>query len=115
MSKTTLFSFTLAACLALGACADDESRDPPSDNPALGDPSDVPGPTVIPDGSVAPPAIAPAVDGDTGTPPVAKAIPLIDWVDDLLDHHTTDEATPDTVHDKNIADNEDPTTFAKRF
>jgi hypothetical protein len=52
----------------------------------------------------------------TTTPDAAsdnKPIPLLTWVDDLIDHHTRDDAVPDTVDDKNIEGTEDPAAFDK--
>lgn len=58
-------------------------------------------------------------DAQVGTTPdggaSSAAIPLVLWVDDLLDHHTDDDSAPDTVHDKNIFDDENPATFDLRF
>lgn len=56
-----------------------------------------------------------APDGGVTQPAAGSPIPLILWVDDLIDHHTTEESPPDTVHDKNIADDEDPRHFLKYF
>lgn len=47
--------------------------------------------------------------------PGRTAIPLELWVDDLIENHTTDRATPDTVHDKKISDTEDPSLFDHYF
>lgn len=109
---TTHVRFALALMLSLGAlaCADDDSKDPVV-TPAVDSAVPVPAPTA--DADAATPT-APVSDTDAGTP-VSMAIPLIDWVDDLVDHHSDDTSAPDTVHDKNIADNEDPTTFDRRF
>lgn len=52
---------------------------------------------------------------DTGAPVESKAVALVDWVDDLVDHHTDDVSLPDTVDDKLIVDDEDPNTFNGRF
>jgi hypothetical protein len=41
----------------------------------------------------------------------ANGIPLVVWVDDLVEHRTTDEAEPDTVDDKVVIDSEDPDLF----
>lgn len=91
MNRKSSLLLACALSLVLGACSDDES-----------------GPQVV-DAGASP--VAP----DAGAPVVGQAIPLILWVDDLLDHHTTDESVPDTVHDKNISDDEDPAVFEKRF
>lgn len=101
--QTILLSCLLG--LSLAACTDDDDFDGSS---PIGDGGATVTPSAQPDASG-------STDTDAGTPPVSKAIPLIDWVDDLLDHHTNDESPPDTVDDKNIADNEDPATFDKRF
>jgi hypothetical protein len=47
--------------------------------------------------------------GPEGTAPV----PLTVWVDDLIDHRTNDDAPADTVLDKMIIDDTDPTSFDK--
>ena len=41
-------------------------------------------------------------------PPPVAAVPLVDWVTDLVKNP---EAPPDTVEDKTIKDTEDPTAF----
>jgi hypothetical protein len=101
----------LALVLSLGAlaCADDESKEPLT-TPAFdaGVPTQ---PAATADSAT---TTTPVPEADAGAP-IGKAIPLVDWVDDLVDHHTDDTSLPDTVHDKNIADNEDPTTFDRRF
>lgn len=105
---TTLLRLALGLSLSLGAlaCADDERTDSVV-TPAID--SAVPAPTTDLGMPTAP---VPATDAGPG---VSKPIPLIDWVDDLLDHHTDETSVPDTVHDKNISDNEDPSTFDRRF
>jgi hypothetical protein len=117
MNKTCLIALSCALCLALAACTDDESTDaatlaPPS-TPLVdaSTPNEASDASTVPSDGSAPVARA---DGATASA-TAKAIPLIEWVDDLIDHHTRDDATPDTVDDKNIADDEDPTKFAGRF
>jgi hypothetical protein len=40
-------------------------------------------------------------------------VPLTVWVDDLIDHRTSDQAEPDTVEDKKIEDDTDETSFDK--
>jgi len=103
LNKRVLLSCLLG--LALAACTDDD------------DAAQTRTPVVDSGTSVAPaaPSDAATPNVEDGSAPVSKAIPLIDWVDDLLDHHTNDESSPDTVDDKNIADNEDPATFDNRF
>lgn len=93
--------FCAVALLAI-ACSDDNE-------------SPLPEPTT--DASVAPDAAPPTTTPapDASTPAVSKAIPLIDWVDDLLDHHTDDVSPPDTVDDKNIIDDENSAVFDSRF
>jgi hypothetical protein len=49
-----------------------------------------------------------APEPETTTPP--PAIPLVAWVTDLA-NQTTDDAIPDTVEDKNIADTDDTAAF----
>jgi hypothetical protein len=109
MKTNVSWLLVCALGLALGACADDESTTAEATPVADGGTLTPPAPTT--DAGTAPPG--PLADG--ATPPASKPIPLIDWVDDLVDHHTNDTSSPDTVDDKNIADNEDPTTFDRRF
>jgi hypothetical protein len=42
-------------------------------------------------------------------------IPLVVWVDDLIDQRTNDSSPPDTVEDKRIMESEDPALFDKYF
>ncbi|HEY6880043.1 MAG TPA: hypothetical protein VI299_18590 [Polyangiales bacterium] len=78
------------------------------------------------DDDEAKPVVEPTVDAATPTPDASlvpddagtttgRAIPLVEWVDDLVDHHTDDVSLPDSVDDKHIIDDEDPSTFARRF
>jgi hypothetical protein len=59
----------------------------------------------------------PATEEDASAPdpgPTAgDTVPLTVWVDDLIDHRTSDEAEPDTVDDKKIEDDTDETSFDK--
>jgi uncharacterized lipoprotein len=56
----------------------------------------------------------PATEDAAATPePATGPVPLTVWVDDLIDHRTTDEAEPDTVDDKRIEDDTDETSFDK--
>jgi hypothetical protein len=48
---------------------------------------------------------------DAGSAPTGSAIPIELWVDELVENHTTDQAQPDTVDDKNIENTEDPSAF----
>ena len=54
----------------------------------------------------------PQTDADAGAAPVGP-VPLTVWVDDLIDHRTTDQAEPDTVDDKIITDDTDESSFDK--
>ncbi len=50
--------------------------------------------------------------GQVPTPDAGSAaIPLAEWVHDLVENRSADDAEPDTVDDKNIADTEDPAAF----
>jgi hypothetical protein len=69
-------------------------------------------------------ALPPALPNDAGgeaTPSSApdaalpQAIPLIDWVDLLVDKYGDESAQPDTVHDKNISDDERLGAYEKFF
>ncbi len=94
--------------LALGACGDDDSKGPMEWVDAGPDA----GPILTSDGSTVIPAdAAPLGDGGVAN----KGIPLVDWVDDLVDRHSTEMSIPDTVHDKNIIDDENQMTFDKYF
>jgi PBP1b-binding outer membrane lipoprotein LpoB len=68
-----------------------------------------------PDASVTEPD--PEVDAGQLDPdasiPSTDPVPLSLWVDDLIDHYTTDDALPDTVDDKNISDDTDEASFDK--
>ena len=57
--------------------------------------------------------VTPQPDANTGgtTDAGTAGIPLALWVDDLLEHRTTDDALPDTTDDKVVIDNEDPELF----
>lgn len=98
MLKRTI-TLALAITLSLAACSSDKSGgDDNTNNPA-------------------PTASEPAPSEPVSTEPnpavESKPIPLLAWVDDLIDHHTSDQALPDTVDDKNIEANEDPAAFDK--
>lgn len=49
------------------------------------------------------------------TPVENKGVPLVDWIDDLLEHHTNESSEPDTVDDKIILDDHNPATFDRHF
>jgi hypothetical protein len=99
--KSTL-TLCAALCLPALGCTDDESVTPLVDAAV-----EVP---VADAGAVAP---TPTPEADAGA--ASAPIPLLLWVDDLVDHHSTDDATPDTVDDKNIVDDESPTAYDARF
>lgn len=88
-----------ALALLVIACSDDDGGKP------------VPEPTAD---AVTPTPSSSATPDDAGSVE-ARPIPLIDWVDDLLDHHTNDVSLPDTVADKKIVDDENPSIFDRRF
>jgi len=95
--RRTLLLCTFA--LVAFACTDDDEESVQPELPV--------------DAAVPPAEPTPAPDA---APPVeSKGIPLIDWVDDLVDHHTDDSSPPDTVDDKKIVDDEDPAKFDSRF
>lgn len=88
-------------CFALlAACGDDDTATTPVEPPA---------------DAALPTASDAAVTTDAAVPVQSKGIPLVDWVDDLVDHHTDDTSAPDTVDDKKIDDDEDPSHFQSRF
>ena len=93
MKPTSTLLFALA--LSLSACTSDKSspdaREPDSDQTAPNEP---------------PPAtLPPSID--------SKPVPLLAWVEDLIERRTSDEALPDTVDDKTIEGTEDPAAFDK--
>lgn len=55
----------------------------------------------------------PGVSADAGATPGDKAVPLLAWVDDIIEKRSSDEALPDTVDDKNVEDTDDATAFDK--
>jgi hypothetical protein len=62
------------------------------------------------DAQVEPEPEADAGAADEGT---VGPVPLTVWVDDLIEHRTTDDAEPDTVDDKLITDDTDESSFDK--
>lgn len=108
--RPTLF-LTLACLLSVVACSDDVASGALVADAAVTPASNVPnGDSGVPNASDA----AVPSGSDAATTATAK-IPLLVWVDDLVDHHTRDDAVPDTVDDKNIADDENPSAFDSRF
>ena len=106
MNRT--LSLTLVGLLSAFGCADDSSSGTQVADaavPATSTPSS--------DAAVNSDAAVTSAS-DAATTGSAK-IPLLVWVDDLVDNHTRDDAVPDTVDDKNIADNQDPSAFDARF
>jgi hypothetical protein len=55
----------------------------------------------------------PSEEVEDGAVTPVGPVPLTLWVDDLIDHHTTNFAEPDTVDDKIITDDTDETSFDK--
>ncbi|MDB4977008.1 MAG: hypothetical protein JWN48_5349 [Myxococcaceae bacterium] len=102
MTRTTNLSLGCLLALLLAACSDD------AHSPTLTPVADAALPPELAPPDASTPA-QPSADG--GTP----AIPLLLWVDDLVDHHTSDDSAPDTVDDKNIVDDENPTAYDARF
>jgi hypothetical protein len=100
-----------ALMLVLAACGDDDKSpvraEPSSDagSPSLGV-------TPAADGGA---SVAPVGPGSSATAAGTAPIPLLVWVDDLVDHHSTDDAIPDTVDDKNIVDDENASAYNARF
>ena len=91
-----------ACLLVAAACADDLARETPVADAAVSTSSMSSSDAAVPSAT------------DAATTATAK-IPLLVWVDDLVDNHTHDDAVPDTVDDKNIADDENPSAFDSRF
>lgn len=96
-------AWALFMVLGLAACGQSDSHDDTTDTDPVNerDPSSTP---TKPDPSK-PTSPVP------GLPPPTAAIPLALWVEDLVDNHTTNDAQPDTVADKNIENTEDPEAF----
>ena len=100
----------LACLLVAAACSDDAASEAP-----VADAASPTSPATSSDAGI-PATTAPVTPAATdGATPTSAPIPLLVWVDDLVDNHTHDDAIPDTVDDKNIADNEDPSAFDSRF
>ena len=102
MLKRTLSLWGLA--FALSACTSDDAR---TDRDDAGDeqPNEVEG-----DAGEEPSEPEPEPDAAA---PATDTVPLTVWVDDLIEHRTSDEAVPDTVDDKKISDDTDETSFDK--
>ena len=99
----------LSVLLALAACGDDDK------SPVAAETSSdaaTPNVTATADAGVPVVAVGP---GSSVTNGGTAPIPLLVWVDDLVDHHSTDDAIPDTVDDKNIVDDENPSAYDARF
>jgi hypothetical protein len=94
---TSLSTRTLVAlALLLGACSSEDGKR--TAEPDAGSDSEE-------DASV-----EPAPDDDAATPdaaPPSDTVPLTVWVDDLIEHRTSDQAEPDTTDDKKIEDDTD--------
>lgn len=101
------FQRTLAfALLALAACSGDGDKPyTPSPGSEPADDAEV----SQPEADAEP---APEPDSDAGAPS-GGPVPLSAWVDDMIDTRTDDDALPDTVQDKNVSDDLDPTPFLK--
>ena len=88
---------------ALLACSSDDAKTKPEPAPSEEEEVDASG-EEPPSGEETP---------DAGEEPGTDAVPLTVWVDDLIDHRTTNAAEPDTVDDKVISDDTDETSFDK--
>jgi PBP1b-binding outer membrane lipoprotein LpoB len=87
----------LLLALALVACSDDEDK--PQKDAGSEDDADA--------------ESEQETESDTGAQASSDAVPLTVWVDDLIEHRTSDEAEPDTVDDKTISDDTDESSFDK--
>jgi hypothetical protein len=91
----------VALALLLGACSSEDRKHTSTTDKDSGSESEADaGPEPTP-------------DDDAAMPTASDTVPLTVWVDDLVDHRTTDEAEPDTVEDKKISDDTDETSFDK--
>lgn len=95
----------LALLVGLGACGDDAAPPPEPDASIV---------TRAPETRAPVEADAGLSPGDAQQPE-APRIPLILWVDDLVEHHTTERSLPDTVAEKRIMGTDDPRLFDKYF
>jgi PBP1b-binding outer membrane lipoprotein LpoB len=93
----------LLLALALVACSDDEKK--PEKDAGSEEETEA-------DAEVEEEADA-DVESDAGASASSDTVPLTVWVDDLIEHRTSDEAEPDTVDDKKISDDTDETSFDK--
>jgi hypothetical protein len=92
----------VALALLLGACSSEDGKrttEPDAGSDSEEDAGVEPGPD---DAAATPDATA-----------ASDSVPLTVWVDDLIDHRTSDQAEPDTVEDKKIEDDTDETSFDK--
>jgi hypothetical protein len=94
--------------LSLAACSSGNDK---TAKPDAGDETEPDAPVEVdePDAEV---STEPDAQADAGSP-ASDPVPLTVWVDDLVDHHTTDDAIPDTVDDKVITDDTDQASFDK--
>lgn len=92
--RPVLSRLALTALLSLTVVACDDALESADDSEQLDDG----GPSVISSEATA-----------------ADPIALIAWVDLLVEDYSDDSALPDTVHDKNIVDDEEPGSFEKFF
>ena len=97
----TLKHLVLAAALLVVAGCDDEKA--PTSDAAVTTPDA--GGTTGPDGGTTTPDSGTSADGGPVT------LTLVGWVSDLVEHHSTPAAAPDTVDDKMVTDTMDPAAF----
>ena len=92
------------ALLALAACTGDGDKPyKPGPDSEPGDDAEV----LEPEADTEP---TPEPDSDA---PGSGPVPFSAWVDDMIDKRTDDDSPPDTVHDKYVTDDMDPTAFTK--
>ena len=108
----------LAAALLGAGCSDDDGGSPAVTNPDGGGAGaggaaagGAGGGGVMPDGGAAGAGGAAAGAGGGGTGGGPTTLTIVDWVNDLVGHHTDVTSAPDTVDDKHIIDTDDPSAF----
>ena len=101
MNSKLALTLTCMLAMATAACTDDHTDDSPKPIEDAGNGQS--------DGG------APDAASSDGGSADGGALALVDYVNDLVDHHTDSTSLPDDVAARTIVDNQDPTAFDSRF